>query len=72
MVVAKGKSLKIARIKCGLLQRDIAHDVGITTNSYSCIENHLRSTRAPVAKRICDTLRSGFDDLFEIVEEARK
>ncbi len=60
--------LKIARIKNGLYQRDVAEAIGITPNAYAQIENGIRFTTGKTAVRICECLHIQFEDGFKVEE----
>ncbi len=66
MIKAKCKNLKIARLKAGLLQKEVAERAGITENAYSIIERGFRPVSGKTAKAISDSLQVAFDDAFEI------
>lgn len=66
MVKSIPDEYKIARIRAGLYQRDLAHKVGITSNTISQIENGYKSTIGKTASAICLALGVSFDDIFKI------
>lgn len=68
MIRAKAKELKIARIKAGLLQKEVAEKIGITANAYAQIESGRKSTSPNTAKKICETFSKTFDNLFILNE----
>ncbi len=60
--------LKVARIRAGLYQRDVAASAGITVSSYAQIESGKKSTTGKTAKQICECLHVMFDDAFCVEE----
>jgi len=67
MITVKEKCLKIARIKRGLYQNEVAESIGMHHAAYSQIENG-KSAECKTAKKICDFFGVEFDDFFEITE----
>lgn len=72
MIKARKNSLKIIRLKAGLLQREVAKGIGISENSYSIIERGTRSVGGKTARAICNLLSITFDEAFEITEPVEK
>lgn len=66
MVRSIPSEFKIARIRAGLYQKDLAQKVGITPNTISQIENGTKSTTGVTAKKICSILGVPFDEIFKI------
>ena len=66
MVRSIPNEFKIARIRAGLYQRDLAQKVGITSNTLSQIENGYKSTSGVTANKICSILGVPFDEIFKI------
>lgn len=66
MVKSIPGEFKVARIKAGLYQKDLAQKVGITSNTISQIENGHKSTTGKTAGAICLALGVRFDDIFKI------
>ena len=68
MVLAKGSELKIARIRAGLFQFEVAEKSGVAPNTYAQIELGKRSTSGKTARAICSVLDADFDKVFKIME----
>lgn len=68
MVKSIPTKFKVARIKAGLYQRDLAQQVGITSNALSQIETGHKSTTGKTASAICSVLGVHFDEIF-IIEQ---
>lgn len=65
------QSLKIARVKAGLFQKEVAKEAGITSSSYYQIESGRKSTSGKTAKAIADALGVPIESIFNIqVEKA--
>lgn len=71
MIISRSANLKIARIKKGLYQKEVASAIGISENSYAVTERGLRPTSGKTAKAITDFLGITFDEGFMVVEEEK-
>ncbi|GEM_PF-1734524 len=68
---SSNKSLKIARVKAGLFQKEIAEKAGITGPAYYQIESGRKSTSGKTAKAISDALGVPIESIFDIqIEKA--
>ncbi|MEG2289953.1 MAG: helix-turn-helix transcriptional regulator [Clostridium sp.] len=61
--------LKLARIKKGLLQKDIAKNIGTTERTYSNYENGKRKIKVEDAIKIANVLDKTVEELFTTEEE---
>lgn len=57
-------NLKIARIKAGMTQGELAKKVGVTTRYISCIETKGNKPSPKVMEKIADALDVTVQDLF--------
>lgn len=65
------QSLKIARVKAGLFQKEVAKEAGIKSSSYYQIESGRKSTSGKTAKAIADALGVPVESVFDIqIEKA--
>ncbi|PZN04869.1 helix-turn-helix transcriptional regulator [Thermaerobacter composti] len=71
MIRARTQRLVEARVKAGFSQRAFARFVGVSSGYMSQIELGRRNVSPAVAKRICEALGVGFDELFELDVEDR-
>lgn len=70
-VYALREPLKIARIKAGLYQSEVAESANVTQNTYAQIESGRKSTSGKTAKLICRRLHVKLDDVFRVEEVKR-
>jgi len=64
----KGDKFTILRLKKGWTLSALAIEVGVHHGTLSRIENCQTTVRPGVAAKICKTLETEFDDLFEIID----
>jgi DNA-binding XRE family transcriptional regulator len=70
VIVLKSKSaLNQKLIKNGFSKRGFAKEYGLAEATFIQISNGKRSPRPQTAKKICEALKVGFDEVFEIVEQ---
>lgn len=68
MIVAR-MDVKIARIKRGLFQKEVARALGLTASSYCQIEKAQKSTTCKTAWKIAEYFGASFDDLFVVIDK---
>ena len=69
MIHAKSEALQDRMIRSGLTGAGLARATGITQGYVCLIINGKRAILPPTAKKICDVLACGFDDIFTIRRE---
>lgn len=57
-------NLKIARVKCGLTQKELAHSVGVTNKYISLIERKNLKPSPLIMEKISDCLNEPVQKLF--------
>ncbi|KEO84914.1 helix-turn-helix domain-containing protein [Tumebacillus flagellatus] len=58
------------RIRAGFSQRRLAHESGLSSPFISQVENGNRNIGPEAAKAICEVLKCGFDEIFELKQKA--
>ena len=63
------ENLKEARIKSGLLQKEVSENIGVAKSTYSLYESGNREPNVNTIKKIADVLNVSADTLLGIDEE---
>ena len=71
MIHAKSEALQDRMIRSGLTGAGLARATGITQGYVCLILNGKRAILPPTAKKICDVLGCGFDDIFIVKREVK-
>lgn len=63
------ENLKIARLRAGLSQKEVASRIGVASSTYSLYESGNREPNIDTIKRIADVLNASADELLGINSE---
>ena len=63
------ENLKIARLRAGLSQKEVARLVGVASSTYSLYESGNREPNIDTIKRMADILNASADELLGINSE---
>lgn len=69
IIEVKKKPFQEARLKKGLTQRALANKAGVTQSTIFSLENKKTNPTPTTAKKVCEALDVGFDEIFNIVEK---
>lgn len=72
MLTALGKALRKLRIDQGLLLKDMAEAIGVSSAFLSAVETGRKKVPGNFVDRICDAYNLGFDERFELEEAVEK
>lgn len=72
MIVAKDCNVEAARGRRGWTQTELSIRSGVSRSRINAVESRGEPVKPQTAKKICDALDCGFDELFRVIPKSEK